>query len=187
MADFQKTLDFVMSDRIEGGYQKYSQDSGNYNSRGVLVGTNFGISAPKAEEFMDWPIPEWLMRNMSKDFAKSVYHVDFWFPILGDFIESQGVATAIFDGAVNHGLRTSVRMAQEASGASVDGIFGPATLRHINNMNPKDFIEKYIDLRKRLYKRIVKRRPSQSIFLNGWMNRLDLLKHEISAQFKEKV
>ena len=42
MANFNKAIDLILKN--EGGYQAHPNDKGNYNSKGQLVGTKYGIS-----------------------------------------------------------------------------------------------------------------------------------------------
>ncbi|MEL6357990.1 MAG: glycosyl hydrolase 108 family protein, partial [Bacteroidota bacterium] len=101
MASFDTAYTLVA--QAEGGYQKFSDDPGNYNSLGQLVGTNWGISAPVYENFIGRPPSEEDMRRMTRGQAKALYRALFWNDIQGDEIVDQQVANIFFDGRVNHG------------------------------------------------------------------------------------
>ncbi|MEM9259705.1 MAG: glycosyl hydrolase 108 family protein [Bacteroidota bacterium] len=101
MAQFQIAYDIVRGH--EGGYQKKANDPGNKNSRGELVGTNWGINAKIYESYLKRPPTEQDMRNMPKHIAVMLYKQLYWDPIKGDEIRDQQVANILFDGHVNHG------------------------------------------------------------------------------------
>jgi lysozyme family protein len=72
----------------------------------------------------------------NREEAEALYHLLFWLPLY-DKIESQSVATKVFDDAVNQGPAAAHRMLQQAlcligSIVVVDGKFGPATLAAAN-------------------------------------------------------
>lgn len=155
----------------EGGYQDHSSDSGNYNSLGELVGTNWGISAPVYEEWIGYPPSRGDMLSMPKSTARLIYRTNFWNDIQGDSIVDQGVANILFDGRVNHG-RTGVRIMQRILGVPVDGHVGPITLGAINSSDPRWLVGRYKNARREFYHELVENNPSYSVFLNGWLNRL---------------
>lgn len=175
MADFN--ISYALVEEAEGGFQKYSTDPGNYNSRGELVGTNWGISAPVYEDWIGRPPTEADMRTMSKEVAKRIFEVKFWDRIRGSEIQSQAVADIFLDGHVNHG-NSGITMMQRVVNVYPDGIVGPITLGAINSGNPEQIIRKYIDERERLYIWLAANR-NMEMFLRGWLRRLD--KFRISA------
>ena len=84
-----------------------------------------------------------------------------------------------FDTAVNMGVGRAVRFLQQAVGCGVDGDFGPATERAVAACDPGDTVVKYCNTREAFYRRIVENKPSQAVFLKGWMNRLNSLRKEV--------
>ncbi len=65
---------------------------------------------------------------------------------------------------------------------SVDGIVGAKTLAAINGADQKKLfdtlkIERYVFLNN-----IIKRRPDQVVFYNGWMNRLKAFRYTATAE-----
>lgn len=169
MASFDLAYKKVLD--AEGGYQKHPNDRGNYNSLGALVGTNWGISAPVYETWIHRPPTETDMRNMPLSTAKNIYRVRFWDRIQGNQIRNQNLADFIFDGAVNHGVSTGVRLLQKALRIREDGVLGNQTLFAINAANPAALYNRYKEERIRFYHKIAER-PGQSVFLTGWLNRM---------------
>jgi lysozyme family protein len=169
MADFQTAYHLVAD--AEGGYQRHPNDTGNYNSRNELVGTNWGISAPVYENWINQPPTEADMRNMPAATARSIYKTRFWDDIRGDEIRSQAVANIFFDGRVNHG-RTGTKIMQRVLKIPADGVVGPQTLQAINRANPEQLYIAYREARRAFYYELAERSPSLSVFLQGWFNRL---------------
>lgn len=168
MANFDVAYELVR--QVEGGYQRYSTDPGNYNSLGHLVGTNWGISAPVYERFLGRPPSENDMRAMSPAIAKEIYRTRFWDTIKGDNIRSQRVANIFFDGHVNHG-RSGIIMMQRVLKVAADGVVGPITINALNTQNEAKVINGYIAARESLYHNLASQ--GMAMFLTGWLRRLD--------------
>ena len=78
--------------KLEGGYQKLSSDPGNYNSKGELVGTNFGVSAKAYESWINRPPTEEDIRSITKELATYIFKVWYWDAVRASEIHSQAVA-----------------------------------------------------------------------------------------------
>ena len=74
-----------------------SDDTGNYNSLGQLVGTKYSISAPYYEDQIGHPPTRQEMQNLTRAEAERFYKVDFWDKVQGDKINSQALANLIAD------------------------------------------------------------------------------------------
>lgn len=155
----------------EGGYQAHPEDRGNYNSRGQLVGTNWGISALLYEDYLGRPPSKRDMQAMTRNTARKIYQKRFWDRIKGPEIRTQQVANVLLDGYVNHG-RFGVQMIQEILGTAQDGVVGPITLRAINAAEPAQLVQRYVQRREAAYRRLANTRAGQAKFLQGWLNRL---------------
>lgn len=99
------------------------------------------------------------------------YYQHFWRPIRGDEIAHQSAADAIFDMAVNAGVKTAVILAQTVVGTTPDGVLGPKTLEAINAQDPALFAARYALARIARYVAIVRRDRTQAVFLLGWITR----------------
>jgi hypothetical protein len=170
MAQFQTAYNIVR--RHEGGFQIMPEDSGNYNSRLQLVGTNWGINAQVYENYLKRPPTEQDMRNMPHYIALALYKNIYWDSIKGDEIRDQQVANIFFDGHVNHGS-WGVKMMQQALGVARDGNVGPITLAAINAKNGFTLFNKYKKIRRAGYIDLARRRPKDQRFLRGWLLRID--------------
>lgn len=179
MADFNTAYNIVAGH--EGGYQNNPADRGNYNSKGHLVGTNWGISAPVYESWIGRPPSYTDIRTMTRATAKEIFRKNFWDEILGDQIQSQAVANIFLDGVINHG-RTGIKLMQKVLGVAQDGIVGPITLQALNTANPAELYGAYRQARRSFYHYLVERTPSFSVFLKGWLRRIDSFQELISQQ-----
>ncbi|MEM9835160.1 MAG: glycosyl hydrolase 108 family protein [Bacteroidota bacterium] len=157
--------------RIEGGYQADPDDRGNYNSKGQLVGTNWGIAAPVAERYFGRPPTKTDMRKLSGLVAKDIYYEVFWRGMHAPRFPTQELADIVFDGHVNHG-GWGIKLLQRALGIKEDGSVGPITIAAVRAADPVETFQAYYNLRYDFYHGIVRRRPTQKKFLKGWLRRL---------------
>ena len=170
MAQFSAYLPLL--DKVEGGYQKLASDSGNYNSLGQLVGTNYGISAKTYEAWIGYPPTESDMRAMPKNVAIDIFYNWYWIKMKGDSFKNQSVANIIIDHAVNAGVRTATKLLQKVLNESfykniaVDGIIGNQTISATNSVNQEQLHEVIKLEREAYYKSI------GGTFLTAWLNRL---------------
>jgi lysozyme family protein len=178
MADFGTALLRVL--RWEGGFQVHTADRGNYNSKGQLVGTNWGIAAPVYERWLGRVPTKKDVKDMSKNEAGQIYRGLFWVQIRGDEIQNQFVADILFDGHVNHG-GTGIRLMQRILNVEVDGKVGPITLAAINMFDPEILYKRYKEARRLYYHRIVEKNPMQQVFLKGWLRRIDSFEDKFPA------
>lgn len=177
MADFKtakmKTLHW------EGGYCNVSGDAGGITFAGVAK--NFwGEKYPGIFKRLDEikaqanGVVKEINRIAFSDevFLNEIekfYKDNFWDIIKGDEITDQSKAQALFDYAVNSGTSRAIKHAQEVCGVAVDGKFGPATLKAINDK--ADFTNALCDRRAKFFEEIAKK-GENSKFLKGWLNRV---------------
>jgi len=106
-----------------------------------------------------------------KRYVAEFYILNFWQKVRGDAISSQIVANSLFSFAVNAGPSTAIKVAQALLGVSQDGDIGPQTLTNLNTLDEERFIISFAFGKIKRYAQIVKRNPSQSKFMPGWVNR----------------
>lgn len=169
MAYFYSYLPLLQ--QVEGRFQKLPQDPGNFNSRGELVGTNYGISARFYEGLIGRPPTEADMRAITKDQAQKIFLDHFWNAQKADQINSQAMANTIIDHQINAG--DGVRLAQLVLNSrfgynlSTDNRMGPLTLAALNRVEAARFITIYNEERAKHYRGI-----GNSTFQSGWLTRL---------------
>ncbi len=164
---FEKCIKVVL--KSEGGYVNHPKDPGGE--------TKYGI----AKRFF----PNEDIKNLTIARARELYKKHYWDPMNLEGMNDESLVLHIFDFGVNAGRRRSIRMIQGIVGAvPIDGISGPITKGRINSFTP---IEKVLDGRNQTfsaldlfkegrmnyYKDLANRKPELSVFLKGWLNRIE--------------
>ncbi|MGE5944601.1 MAG: glycoside hydrolase family 108 protein [Flavobacteriales bacterium] len=176
MASF--TLYIPLLTAAEGGYQKLAADSGNYNSRGQLVGTNHGISAPVYEAWIGRVPTEADMRSITKTVALEIMKAWYWNKMQASSINNQSIANILVDHAVNAGTGAAAKLVQEVLNdyfdfnLAVDGGIGPITISAINSAPEYQLHEALKIARKQFYENI------GGGFLDTWLDRIEMFVFE---------
>jgi lysozyme family protein len=170
MDSFDRCVAFTL--RYEGGFTNNPNDPGNWTGgaigRGILRGTNFGISAAS--------YPNLDIANLTQDLAAAIYRQDYWGAIQGDALPGP-VALAAFDAAVNAGPKRSVIWLQQAAGAAADGVLGPGTLAALQAGDAAALAREAVVRRLNFSTGL----PAWANFGLGWSRRLIALAAEINA------
>lgn len=190
MADFGIAHKFTA--KWEGGISDHPTDRGGYTAYGVceeflkdlftsatgrvfLRSLGFSASFRKAE----------MKRLLSPDVAARIFRYSFWDGQDLSPWPSQALATVYYDMSVNHGKHGACLKLQQAlnnsggAGLKVDGIYGPAT-RAAAMGQGRDAALELIRIRENYFRNIVQNRPSQKVFLKGWLNRAADLKRHVA-------
>lgn len=179
-ADIQKSLAVVFGH--EGGLQCDKSDPGNWTGGKVGVGrhgcTKFGIATNT--------YPNLDIRNLTIKQASNIYRRDFWNPLHLGELKSQGIATEIFDTAVNCGVGMSGRIVQRVCNHlngrgkdyPVDGRLTSDTIRWINwytqeRPNRLRYYKLLNGYQLGYYIQIVDRNPRMGRYLNSWLSRVN--------------
>lgn len=118
---FLKVINRVLEH--EGGYTKGEGDPGGE--------TNWGISKRS--------YPEVDIKNLTRNQAITIYYKDFWLKTHCEEL-SDGAGYQLMDSAINSGISQSIRFAQRALDVADDGVFGPHTLKTMQNISEAKFI-----------------------------------------------
>ena len=164
VGDFQKALDFVFS--MEGGFSDDPSDPGGR--------TNLGITESEYRLWLKNPKAD--IENITKEQASSIYRNNYWNQVHGDFI-AYPLCSELFDCAVNQGVGRSYQFLNIALGLPPIMVWSQDTSTNYHALSGDQYKKvaiKIVELRRRAYQDIVARNPSQSVFLQGWNNRLDL-------------
>lgn len=166
MATFDLAIPVVL--QHEGGWVCNSNDPGGETNFGwsMLMIKRLGLT-PDQLGVSDFE--PGCLKQMTVETAKDLYLKHFWSPFF-DQIENQTSATKIFDFCVNAGMSHGIQVAQQAAGASVDGIIGPGTVVAINTLATA-FVPAMARAMEAYYRAVVANRPSDAEFLPNWLHR----------------
>ena len=141
----------------EGGYVNDPNDSG-----GV---TKYGISK---KAYPDLDIP-----NLTIAQAMEIYRRDYWDRCKCDYIPD-ALSVAVFDFAVNSGVKTAIKKLQIALGVKADGIIGNQTVGACNRLPVKKVLDDYMNLRLDYLMSL----PKWKYYGNGWGSRVERTKRK---------
>lgn len=174
MAEFKKAQAIVGMN--EGGYQDDPRDSGNWY-KGVLIGTNWGISAPTFAEYLGRSPIKSEMQSLTKVTATAILRFRYWERNHLGELKNQSVANLIYDGVVNHGtngMRFLIDKAIKTLGGQFNyyELFTPKGIKFLNRFNQR----KLFDAIKRA--RIAKyKNSSKTYYIKGWLIRLSKIRY----------
>lgn len=161
MANFDQALPWILAH--EGGWADDPDDPGG--------ATNFGITLATAQRH---GIPnKTQLCLITPEQVSDIYRADYW---RFSGVVSQGVATKIFDMAVNFGMNAAVKLVQGAlndlgADLTVDGVWGPKTETCMNAVERQRMLDILVWESILKYKGIVAHRPESHKFLGGWLRR----------------
>lgn len=156
----------------EGGYVNHPKDRGGP--------TNWGITQKTYEQYKKRPVTLAEIQKMPRSEAIDIYKKNYWDTVGGDNLKYYSVALALFDQAVNRGPSTVLKQAQRIVRLTPSGTPTPQTINAINAMSDTTFLDNLFRSSQESYKAIVAKDPSQEVFLQGWLNRVDKLRKETS-------
>lgn len=166
MTRFQECLKLLLGS--EGGYSNHKADRGG--------ATNSGITQIVYD---NWRIAHGLGRNpvtgISGEEIELIYGDYYWKPSRCQYLPAP-LDYVQFDGAVNHGVGQAAKFLQRAVQVTADGSIGPVTLQAVKEEREAGqtmtVVDSILEQRGRFYDSLVAAHPDQSVFLDGWHNRL---------------
>lgn len=175
----------------EGGLSDHPNDAGGITNYGVSLKflTDFQRREPMFCQSLGIAAPPvaYTIRHLKKDTAKAIFYKEFW---LNNRLSElpPAIASFLYDSSVNHGSSRAARFVQAACNSCnynklvVDGILGPKSRAAIKYDDPR-LVGAALQQRHDFYLNLVKSKPSQQVFLNGWMNRVYDLKKFINNKY----
>ena len=168
MADYKKLIPIIK--RWEGGYVNHPLDKGGCTNSGVTISA-YRYAFGKSKTCED-------LKNMKEEEWEYIFKTNYWDRWKADEINNQSVANICVDYVWASGVY-GIKYIQQILGVTADGIVGKKTLAALNGYkNQKLLFEKIWARRKYHFETIVKRNPSQKVFLRGWLRRLDAFKYK---------
>lgn len=175
MSGFVQALDFISRPDIEGGVSDHPDDRGGLTVAGVTQGLYDHWR--KLHNLAPRPVTD-----STEEERTAAYHELFWVKAHCDGWWWP-LSLAVFDAAVQHSPPRAIKLLQAAAGITgddVDGIVGPQTRGAVARTQRLPLLARLRWERLRYYARIVKRRESQSVFLVGWVNRMQKLDRRLA-------
>lgn len=162
MADASKMIPYLV--KWEGKYSNHPNDAGGCTMIGVTIGTyrKYYGKNKTCEDLKHIKQEEWLR----------IFKQGYWDKMKADQIENQSLAELCVDWLWGSGPITAIKKIQSIIGAKVDGVVGPETLGILNS-DPERWFGQIWVARRQFFYNIVERKPSQQVFLKGWLRRLN--------------
>lgn len=173
MAQIDILAPFILS--FEGGYVNHPNDKGGATNKGVTLET-WRVNGRDING--DGTIDEKDLKLITEEEATAIMKKNYWDKMKADDIRSQSIANLIVDWGWGSGPGTAAMKVQRIVGEKADGVIGPKTIAAINAQNPEDLFKRIHDERKQHFENIVKKDPTQQVFLKGWLRRLDSIQFE---------
>lgn len=167
MADKNKLIPIIK--KWEGGYSDNPNDRGGATNSGVTLAVYqsvYGKNKTKND-----------LKKMTNEQWNYIFTKLYWNKWKADEIKNQSIANILVDWVWMSGYGT-IKKIQSLFGLTADGIVGNKTISYINSHDQEDVFNKIWNRRKQFYESLVKNNPSQKVFLNGWMNRLNTFKFQ---------
>ena len=148
-------------------------------AQGIRDGGRMNLSIRKIEVTAPFrQIPEQLdidvtdLKLITDEDAKAIFKKNYWDRWQAAKIRNQSIANILVDWVWGSGAY-GIKIPQKILGVKVDGIVGPKTLAALNAQDEEVFFAKLKREREAYFRRICIANPSQSVFLKGWLKRLD--------------
>lgn len=177
----------------EGGESDDAADRGGFTKFGVSLKFLQELAAESQanRDTLDrmgviLPVTRNTIRNLTESLAASLFRWQMWDALKLDLIPLRP-AVVLYDAAVNSGPAQSVKLAQRGYNHCVtygqplvvDGIMGPATRAAMQMADTDKALTAMLDEREKFFQTIVDNKPSQQVFLKGWINRVDDLRRYV--------
>lgn len=149
--------------RWEGGFANDKDDTGGATNCGVTLSTfqvYYGEDKTEAD-----------LRAMTPEQWRRIMKGGFWDRCLADMIHNQSVAESIVDWCINSGPAI-IKKVQGIVGVKADGLFGPKTLRAVNEYDARKLHYRLKAARLSWIMDVVERRSAAVKFFDGWVNRV---------------
>lgn len=179
---FEKALKLV--GLAEGGYSNHPNDSGGETIAGIARNANPDWDGWKMIDL--WKSRGATGKTLEKlakadphfmSLVNALYRGKYWnkaqCPYLPELLKYP-----VFSCAVNCGHTIAIRLLQRAAGVKDDGIFGKITRTTCNSLPPRQLCDSFYSKWEDYYRAIVKNKPSQEVFLKGWLNRIKNVKKD---------
>lgn len=149
----------------EGGFSNNPDDPGGP--------TNFGITQRTLAAWRHAEVTEADVRALSPQEAQEIYRAQYWNVMQCDAMP-RGIDLILFDGGVNLGTGSMVKLLQKAIGTAQDGGVGPFTLKATQSANLPALVEALSQARLDHYRAL----PGFAEFGTGWTSRVEDIRRQ---------
>ncbi len=122
-ANFEKALAYVLEH--EGGYVNHPRDPGGATNKGVTQAVYDGYRKMRGRGLQS-------VKFISDEELQAIYKFQYWDAVRGDLLPT-GVDYAVFDFAVNSGVKRASKYLQAVVGVAQDGIIGARTIAAVDS------------------------------------------------------
>ena len=165
--NFEKSLQYVLAS--EGLFTDNPLDSGGATMKGITLDTYRLFKKNTHLTPND-------LKNISDADISTIYLNQYWNACRCSELPS-GIDYCVFDASVNMGYGRATKILQESCGATPDGALGSISMALIRQSDRNLLIKTFSEKKEAFYKSIVANKPSQSIFLKGWLARIESVKN----------
>jgi uncharacterized protein (TIGR02594 family) len=170
----EKVIDHIFA--IEGGFANHPNDKGGP--------TNLGITQATLAAYRGHAVSVDDVRLLSRMEATEIYRKNFWNKMNLDLVTDWRVQMCLMDQGVHRGPRSAATQAQVVLNALgvrlvADGDLGTKTAGALNELNGELFAREFIQASQLYYADLVVRKPTQLVFLKGWLNRSHRLEDQV--------
>jgi lysozyme family protein len=156
----------------EGGFVDDPADRGG--------ATNYGITQGTLSEVLDKVASRDDVKALTPQLAREIYRRRYIEGPGFDGIASGDLRAVVVDAAVNHGVKTAIKLLQRVLKVTDDGLLGPVSFTAANVLDGRLLARKVLWERIRLYGRLISHNltdadrdgiPDNTEFASGWLNR----------------
>lgn len=179
--------------RWEGGVSDHPADGGGLTAYGASAEFVADLARkPSGREFLrsigvsPLPVCRATILALTPAQVRAMFEREFWLKPGLDNLPGP-IAALIYDAAVNCGLARGIKLAQQganiASNANLaqDGILGPQSRAALARPTAR-LVRAIANCRRDFYRSLVRKKPSQKVFLRGWLNRVADLENLVLSQ-----
>ncbi|MDR0823903.1 MAG: peptidoglycan domain protein [Prevotella sp.] len=180
MAKIEEWIPIVKE--VEGGYVNNPNDKGGETNMGITIGTWKQAGHDTSTRIAVVKVGNKAYTNATKSLYEmtdeqweAIAKPMYWDRWRADEINNQSIANLVVDWLWGSGIY-GIKYPQQILGVNADGIVGAKTLAAVNDYpNQKELFKKLWERRKQHFINLAKQ-PGQSIFLKGWLNRMNYFK-----------
>lgn len=168
--EFETALKFVL--KWEGGFTNHPNDLGGATNKGITqkVYDDYRINKKLAKRSV---------QLISEPELNEIYENNYWEPVRAKWLRAP-LALVMFDTSVNFGPAGALRRLQKALNLKVTGRWTKEISDVIHTCDAVEVALEICKLRRLWRHYRVKKNPSQSVFLKGWLNRDNDLVNEVN-------